>query len=345
MNDVVRPRISIVLPVYFGRQADAQQISQLGRAIDSVFAQTFPDEWELLLIDDGNEVPLQTLMAGRSAYADRRVEIHRVPINSGLVNALNTGLALARFELIARLDADDYWLDGKLARQLNRFAQDSSLTLSATGMTLNFEDGAAAQEIIRPDGWQNILRFTRDVGCPFPHGSVIGRKDVFRALGGYSHAVDARHAEDFELWTRWIRFFKPAMEEKSFYHYTVAAGSVSISQGDAQRRASSWIHQRYLALGRIDDIPAQIEELAELLGITVLETGFLLHALWKHRPSSFALPVASVPLIRRILSDRRLFSTDTPARSSWSDLLSASVTTFQRASRADAHALQSIEIF
>jgi glycosyltransferase involved in cell wall biosynthesis len=91
------PVVSIVLPTY--NRADV-----IGRAIDSVRAQSFPD-WELLVVDDGSTDGTAEVVAG----IDERVRLLRQP-NGGTYVARNHGLAQARGRYLTFLDSDDAWL-------------------------------------------------------------------------------------------------------------------------------------------------------------------------------------------------------------------------------------------
>jgi len=91
----------------------------LDEAIQSVIAQSYP-HWELLLVDDGSTDGSSALAR---AWAER--EPHRVRYlehpghrNHGMSASRNLGLHHARGEYLALLDADDVWLPGKLARQV-----------------------------------------------------------------------------------------------------------------------------------------------------------------------------------------------------------------------------------
>ncbi len=82
----------------------------LEEAIDSVLAQDFPPErMEVIVIDDGSTDGTPQVM---EKY-DNRVRYYR-KANGGQASAFNFGLRRARGEIIALLDADDYWLPGKL---------------------------------------------------------------------------------------------------------------------------------------------------------------------------------------------------------------------------------------
>ncbi|MBI4191253.1 MAG: glycosyltransferase [Betaproteobacteria bacterium] len=81
----------------------------VGRAIESVLAQTWTD-FELLIIDDGSD---DELPAAVSAYDDPRIRLHRFP-HRGVSAARNSGLALATRPYLAYLDSDNTWRPGFL---------------------------------------------------------------------------------------------------------------------------------------------------------------------------------------------------------------------------------------
>ncbi len=91
-------------------------------AIDSVLQQNH-SLWELILVDDGStdgasDIARQYALKYPShiIYVD-----HPGHVNRGLTISRNTGVALARGEFIAFLDADDCWFPGKLAADLRLF--------------------------------------------------------------------------------------------------------------------------------------------------------------------------------------------------------------------------------
>ena len=85
----------------------------LADAIRSIFAQTYQD-WELILIDDGS--------TDRSVEIARAVKDPRVRVisdgqNNRLPYRLNQITALARFDLVGRMDADDLISPAKFEKQ------------------------------------------------------------------------------------------------------------------------------------------------------------------------------------------------------------------------------------
>lgn len=296
--------VSVLIPVYFS-DTSVEKIRWLRRALESVREQDFPEGFEVVVIDDGSRTPLSDHIPELGAAA-KGVRWVRAARNGGIVNALNLGLREARYPLIARLDADDAWCAGKVARQLALFERDPDLTITATGMTRVDELDTVIDEHIRPGDWNGILRFFVDGGCPFPHGSVIARRDVYRLLGGYPHDATFVHCEDFALWGTWLRFFKPAMLEESLYRYTVARSSVSVVHNDQQANASRLVHRRFAELDAPGRLPAALANLAGILNASVLHAGQFAYEMWRYG-ACFALPEPALDPLRIILGDRDVY--------------------------------------
>jgi glycosyltransferase involved in cell wall biosynthesis len=112
MTVMVPGLVSVIMPVYNARK-------YLAEAADSVVTQTY-SAWELLLVDDGS-TDGSTDLARQYAQRDpKRVRFltHPDRRNRGASAARNLGLAHARGEFIAFLDADDVWLPEKLTEQV-----------------------------------------------------------------------------------------------------------------------------------------------------------------------------------------------------------------------------------
>jgi hypothetical protein len=298
---VTRPGISVLLPIFF-RHVSASDVALLRRALESVHAQAYEGPLEILAVDDGSPTPIESL-AGEIGPAGRDVRWLRLTRNSGIVGALNAGLTAASHGLIARLDADDRWLPGKLTAQMALFDADPDLTITATGMLRVRPDGAEIDTHIRPGNWPGILNFFVEGGCPFPHGSVVARREVFQLLGGYPHDAALRHCEDYALWGTWLRFFKPGMVEKALYEYTVSDESVSSAHAAQQGRASQVVRQRFADLDLVGTLPAALVALASALGAPLGAAGQVAYRMW-HHGRALALPEAALAPLAAVLPDR-----------------------------------------
>jgi glycosyltransferase involved in cell wall biosynthesis len=120
------PRVSVVICYYNGAPF-------LAEAIDSVLAQTWAD-FELILVDDGSTDDSPRI-AREYAERDQRVFLAQHPdhANHGLSASRNAGIALARAETIALLDADDVWREDKLAAQLAILEANPSVAMVCGG--------------------------------------------------------------------------------------------------------------------------------------------------------------------------------------------------------------------
>lgn len=105
-----KPLISILIDTYnYGRYVE--------EAIESVLAQDFHvDEREILVVDDGSTDDT----AERVRRFGSAINYFRKP-NGGQASAFNFGLRRAKGKYVALLDADDYWLPGKLSRVAEEF--------------------------------------------------------------------------------------------------------------------------------------------------------------------------------------------------------------------------------
>jgi glycosyltransferase involved in cell wall biosynthesis len=105
-----KPLISVLIDTFnYGQFVE--------EAIESALAQDFPaDKREILVIDDGSTDDT----ADRVRRFGKAVSYFRKP-NGGQASAFNFGLQHATGKYVALLDADDYWLPGKLARVVEEF--------------------------------------------------------------------------------------------------------------------------------------------------------------------------------------------------------------------------------
>jgi cellulose synthase/poly-beta-1,6-N-acetylglucosamine synthase-like glycosyltransferase len=198
------PVVSIVLPAFNAGET-------LARALLSVRAQTLAD-WELLVVDDGSTDDTAEVVE-RTAARDSRVVLVRRP-HGGIVAALNEGSAAARGRFIARMDADDEMLPGRLAGQVALL--EARPDIGVASCLVEFAgDPMTAQGYALHVEWMNALREPEEIArnrfieSPVAHPSVMFRRKLLARHGGYA---DDTGPEDYELWLRWmdagVRFAK-----------------------------------------------------------------------------------------------------------------------------------------
>jgi len=151
-----RPLVSIIMPTYNHEEF-------IDTAIQSVLAQTYPS-WELLVVDDGSTDRTVEIVR-QYQKQDPRIRLVERPHKGiqALGESYNLALSMAKGELIAILEGDDFWPEDKLEKQVPSFEDpDVVLTWGICGYV---------------DAKGNLLGRSR----PPKHGCLSGRQ-AFQAL-------------------------------------------------------------------------------------------------------------------------------------------------------------------
>lgn len=177
------------------------EASYLPAALDSLLRQTLAD-WELVVVDDGSTDATPAILAA-AALRDPRIRALKCR-GGGLVAALNEGLAACRASYIARMDGDDISHPRRLELQADLLDVEQGVGLAASAFR-HFPRSGLKQGMLAYEAWQNGLHdheiIMRDlfVESPFVHPSVMMRRDLLVAVGGYR---DCGWPEDYDLWLR-----------------------------------------------------------------------------------------------------------------------------------------------
>ncbi len=184
--------VSVIMPVYNSR-------ATVREAVDSVLRQEVP--LELIVIEDGSVEPADDIM--KSYADDSRVRYLKNHNNMGVSATRNRGVREARGEWIAFLDADDYWADGKLARQLKRLEQTGGI-LCCTARELMTAEGMLTGRVIPV---KDVLTYEDLLGQNWiNNSSAVVKRDV---LLEFPMEADEVH-EDYLLWLRVMKKYRKA---------------------------------------------------------------------------------------------------------------------------------------
>jgi glycosyltransferase involved in cell wall biosynthesis len=166
-------------------------------AIESILNQTYK-EFEFIIINDGS-TDNTTKILNEYANKDSRIKVINRP-NSGIVVALNRGLAEAKGEWIFRMDGDDIALPHRFAVQIETIKKNPSLVLLG-GWCQQINAGGIPLKINKYPTKHNALVKRLEARRPFfPHPTACFSRDMVIRLGGYRERF--RHAEDTDLWLR-----------------------------------------------------------------------------------------------------------------------------------------------
>lgn len=218
------PRLSVILPVYNCRR-------YLKAAIDSIRTQTCPD-FEFILVDDGSTDGSAALI-DRAAQADSRIRVIRRP-NTGIVGALNDGLAVATAEFIARMDGDDLAEPTRFAAQLAFLEQHPEVVALGTAARIIDARSAVVDLYQPPSDHDGIIEhLLRGNGAALLHPSVVFRREALEAAGRYS--PEFCKAEDLDLFLRLARLGRFANLPEPLMRYRLHLQSTNFSQRARQK--------------------------------------------------------------------------------------------------------------
>lgn len=186
--------ISIIIPLY--NKADS-----ISQALDSVLAQTYQD-FEVVVVDDGSTDGGAAVV---ETFTDPRIRLIRQE-NGGVSAARNKGIAEARGEHVAFLDADDEWRPEFLEEIAALIAAYPECKARATNYIFN-SNGVKSPTILRRlpfKGERGVLtNYFEVASCSHPPvwtSAVCIERALLQEIGGFP--VGIKSGEDLLTWAR-----------------------------------------------------------------------------------------------------------------------------------------------
>lgn len=217
------PHVSVVLPIWNGERF-------LAEAVESVLSQTLVP-LELLLVDDGSTDATPEIASGY-ARRDQRVQVIRLE-RSGIAHALNAGIAAARGQYVARMDADDISHPSRLQKQLAHLDANTGCVAVGSAVYVMDETGGHVGTSTYPEEHREITQTLIDGRSnAMAHPTVMARRAALLAVGGYR--PDTVPSEDLDLWFRLSRIGTLANLSEQLLRYRRHANAVSIRERERQ---------------------------------------------------------------------------------------------------------------
>ncbi len=215
--------VTVIIPVY-------NCAAYIAEAVDSALSQD-DVATEIIVVNDGSTDNTLDVLA---RFRDR---IHVIDQkNAGPPAARNAGLAAARGDYIAFLDADDVWIQGKLAAQVRHLDQHADVGTVFTHWHVwtaepdgsfarrpEIESRRVSDEIdVANSGWlYNRLLFD----CELLTTTVMLRGSMVRQLGGFD--LSLFNGDDYDYWLRASRAGKVTKLASVGALYRILPNSVS----------------------------------------------------------------------------------------------------------------------
>jgi glycosyltransferase involved in cell wall biosynthesis len=185
------PRCTIILPTH-------NRAAILPRAVASVIAQNEPD-FELIIINDGST---DNTRAWLETLDDPRIRVVHSEYNQGPSAARNIGIDMAVAPVLAFLDSDDLYGEGRLSVPLAVFDREPDVICTLSSARKEYKRGDTAVALL-PDvklaspafEWAMICDLV-GVECT----SITVRTEHARKIGGF--CSELRRTEDREFLIR-----------------------------------------------------------------------------------------------------------------------------------------------
>ena len=212
-----QPLISILMPTFNTRP------EELAAAIESVFAQTYPN-WELCIADDASSNPevreiLETAKADARTY--NRIKVIYRTERGGISRACNSARTLATGEFLCFLDHDDLLSQHALAYVCEAVNQFPEVEVLYTDEDKIDESGRRSHPFFKPD-WSPDTLLSLNYVC---HLFVI-RRDLADEVGELNPACDGGQDYDFILRTT-DRATRVEHIPRVLYHWRVSSSSTA----------------------------------------------------------------------------------------------------------------------
>lgn len=196
-------------------------VSYLEETMKSVLEQDEAD-FEYLIIDGGSTDSTLPLVK-RYAASDPRIRWVSEP-DSGISDAMNKGIRMARGTVIAHLHSDDYYLPGTLQSVWNSFVKHPGAgwlvgrcrVVDGAG-TLLYEPPIPVELTFRQLLYRNLV----------PHPATFIKRSCFDEVGVFSENL--RYAMDYDLFLRLSVRQSPLLLDRAVTAFRHHSGSLSSS--------------------------------------------------------------------------------------------------------------------
>ncbi|WP_205528276.1 glycosyltransferase family 2 protein [Flavobacterium psychrotrophum] len=187
------PIFSIIIPLY-------NKEAFIADTLNSALSQTFTD-FEIIVTDDGSTDNGPAIV---KSHTDPRIVYKRIN-NSGVSVARNTGIEIARGEIIAFLDADDYWEPQHLETLYKLYIDNPAVGMLTARYMIRIGKGMLKKPFFQgiDDNYSGIIKdafYSSLINRVAVTSDVAVPKHVFSKTGMFNENVT--HFEDTELWIK-----------------------------------------------------------------------------------------------------------------------------------------------
>ncbi|MBR9832945.1 glycosyltransferase family 2 protein [bacterium] len=186
------PLVSVIIPCFNAEK-------YIRYAVESILNQTYKNI-EVIVINDGSNDNTGAILADYESQDGRVIRIEN-ETNCGLIYTLNKGIAIAKGEYIARMDADDISDLSRIEKQLAFFNIYPDTDVLGTGSDYISDDHTIFKNLNPLYCQFETIALSSLFSQPLVHGSILAKANY---LKNNQYDTSFKHSEDFELWLRLI---------------------------------------------------------------------------------------------------------------------------------------------
>ncbi len=218
----------------------------LRKAIDSILSQTY-SSFEFIIIDDcSTDNSLEII----ESYSDDRIVIIKNTENMGLTKSLNKGMAIARGEYIARMDADDVSLPERFEKQIEYMENNPQVIVCGSAMELigewqsKYNRNMIYQELPEKDVLQVFLLFGNNMNIP-NNVALFRHQELSKHNIKYNEKYI--YAQDFRMWVECSKYGECQNLPEVLVQYRIHDKAVSIDKQEQQKECAKNILSEQLS--------------------------------------------------------------------------------------------------
>lgn len=225
-------KVSVIMNCFNGEK-------YLHEALKSVISQTY-QHWELIFFDNQSTDDSKKIF---ESFKEPRFTYYYAEAHTKLYKARNNAMKKTTGDLIAFLDADDYWANIKLERQCNEFNQDKKLDFVFTKYSIvdelyNKVETKQKVDISKKNKEELIINY--EVGL----STVMIRQDLLKRRN-FSFDENYKIIGDFDAFVELILKVKYLYINKGLSFYRWHDSNLStVNQDEELEELQYWIDKR-----------------------------------------------------------------------------------------------------
>ena len=215
--------ISVIMSVY-------NESLFINDSISSILNQNFKN-FEFLIIDDASNDNTRAIIK-KIMEVDKRIILYENKTRKGLTKNLNFLIQNSKFDVIARMDADDISHPDRLGAQYKFLERNPDYGfLGSAGFHIDSQG-----KIIKPIKWvlsENfLLKRKLKISNSFIHGSIMIKKHLLEKVELYDEGMT--YAQDYDLWLRMMKLCKISNLKKNFFSVRIHDKTISSLNSEKQ---------------------------------------------------------------------------------------------------------------